>query len=348
MAQHVIYAFGAFQLDTSTRQLRHRDTDVSLQPRTYRLLLYFLQHPGRLLTKEEIFAEVWKGAVVEDSSLRLAINLLRLALNDPSKTPSYIMTVNKHGYRFLPEVVVETGRPVTLRAQELSYHSIPQKSIGLPDQRGLAELLTAFDRAAAGNRELVFLSGARGIGKTTLLDSFLAAIDSAKFGVLRARCLRLAGAEEPFLPLLEALERRCREPCGRTLIEHLHRFAPTWLYQMLNLLEPEELTALQPKVAQINSGRMLREGADFFEALCRESALVLILDNAHWGDAFTLDLLNLLVSRCSPAKLLIIVSYRSQAQEAGALRIEEMRSELGPRGLCRECDLDRPQPVCHA
>ncbi|MGH8497239.1 MAG: hypothetical protein ACRERV_00255 [Methylococcales bacterium] len=87
---------------------------------------------------------------------------------------------------------------------------------------------------------------------------------------------------------------------------------------MVNVLEPEQLAALQPKVSQINSG--LREGADFFEAICRDSAFVLILDNVHWSDQFTLDLLNLLASRCSPAKLLVIISYRPDKNGAGVQR----------------------------
>ncbi|MGH8497238.1 MAG: ATP-binding protein [Methylococcales bacterium] len=80
---------------------------------------------------------------------------------------------------------------------------------------------------AGGNRRLVFLTGARGIGKTASLENFLAAVNRGEFGVLRARCLQLGGVAEPFLPLLEALERRCLEPCGKRLIDNLHRIAPT-------------------------------------------------------------------------------------------------------------------------
>ncbi len=345
MDQNAIYAFGEFRLDTATRLLRHQEASVGLQPKIYCLLLYFLQHPGRLLSREEIFDGVWQGTVVEDTSLRLAVNFLRLALHDQSKAPHYILTVNKHGYRFLPEVRLEYAsdrKQTALLAAGSSYRPadhIPAVLQNFPTE--LAELLEIFEDTADSNRRLVFLNGPRSIGKTTLLENFLAAIRPAGYGMLRARCLQLSGAgEEPFLPLLEALERRCLESCGKPLINTLHRIAPTWLYQMLNVLEPEELATLHPKVLQINSGRMLREGADFFEAMSRDSALVLILDNAQWSDPFTLDLLNLLASRCSPAKLMVIISYRPSQNGDCVRRIEKMREELSHRGLCREFCLE--------
>jgi hypothetical protein len=98
---------------------------------------------------------------------------------------------------------------------------------------------------------------------------------------------------------------------------------------------------LKPKVSHINTGRMLREGADFFETLSQNSTLILILDNSHWCDGFTLDLLNFLMFRCSAAKLLIIVSYRPCEDGQGVRRIAEMRAELFNRGLCQELSMQK-------
>jgi hypothetical protein len=110
---------------------------------------------------------------------------------------------------------------------------------------------------------------------------------------------------------------------------------------MLNVLGPEEAAVLYPKVSHLSSGRMLREGADFFETLGNGATFILILDNSQWSDEFTLDLLNFLVFRCSSARLLMIVSYRPSESGAGARRLEEMREELAQRGLCRELCLRR-------
>lgn len=196
---------------------------------------------------------------------------MRKALHDESKTPRYILTGSKCGYRFLPDVTVAYGfQGSGATTQTVGLHYRPKTEFPDVSQEHdveLAQLLEAFEDAADGKRRLVFLNGEPSIGKTALIERFLAKIRHPKFAVLRARCVQLGGAVEPFLPLLEALELRCREPCGKSLIDCLHQIAPTWLYQMMNVLEPEEIATLQPKVSHINSGRMLREGAAFFEKL---------------------------------------------------------------------------------
>lgn len=314
MEQNIIYAFGQFRLQTDTHLLCYESTTIRLQPKIYQLLVYFLQHTGRLISKKELFNEVWDGRIVEDSALRLAVNTLRKALQDETKTPRYISTTCKCGYRFLPDVRVETDsqrNTESLQTYGLPYK--PNRNLHVdvkPYDFELKQLLDAFRETSTGKRNLIFLNGHQGLGKTALLERFLASIEKTEFGFLRARCVHLESAAEPFLPLLEALERRCQQAYGKLLIECLQQLAPTWLYQMLNVLSSEAIADLESKVSHITTGRMLREGADFFEMLACQSTFILILDNSHWSDEFTLDLVNFLAFRCSPANLLIILSYR--------------------------------------
>ena len=342
MEQSITYLFGPFRLDTSTQLLCTEESCITLSPKVYRLLLYFLLNSGRLISHEELFDTVWDGRIVDDSALRLAVNSLRNALHDESKSPHYISTVCKRGYRFLAEVTVNEGYRIA-EATEPNRLPYRQQAQACPAQldhtQELAELQVAFQLASNGERRLVFLHGEQSLGKTALLDTFLIHVQHPKLSVLRARCVQMSHVTEPFLPLLEALERHCRMPYGRLITKRLHHLAPSWLYQMLTVLDPDEITLLQPKVAHINAGRMLREGAEFFESLCKNSPLILILDNAHWSDEFTLDLLNFLMFRCSEANLLIIVSYRPCQDELGARRIAQMRTELLCRGLCYELSI---------
>ncbi len=306
--------------------------------------MYFLLHSGRLISHEELFDTVWDGRIVDDSALRLAVNSLRNVLHDESKTPHYIATVCKRGYRFLAEVTVKEHYRIAEAIETSPLHYWPQAKAfpaRLEHTQELTQLQEAFESASNGERRLVFLHGEHSIGKTALLDNFLDKVQHLDLAVLRARCVPMGCVAEPFLPLLEALERRCLEPYGRLLIERLNHVAPTWLYQMLNVLDHDECAMLQQKVSHINSGRMLREGADFFETLSSNSTFILILDNSHWCDEFTLDLLNFLMFRCSAAKLLIIVSYRPYEDEPGARRIEQMRAELFKRGLCQELSMQK-------
>ncbi|WP_262963961.1 winged helix-turn-helix domain-containing protein [Methylobacter psychrophilus] len=346
MEQQNTYLFGQFRLDTFTQLLCNEESSVKLAPKVYRLLLYFLLHKGRLIPHEELFDAVWEGRIVDDSALRLAVNSLRNALQDASKSPNYIATVSKRGYRFMAEVSVKDHYlfAKTNLTNSLCYR--PKAELfpaWFECTNELTCLQEAFQQASTGQRQLVFLTGEQGIGKTALLDIFLANVNSSRLSVLRARCVQMKGVTEPFLPLLEALERRCREPYGNLLIEQLSNLAPTWLYQMLTVLNPDERAMLQTKISPGNSGCILREGAHFFETLSGRSTLILVLDNSHWSDEFTLDLLNFLMFRCSAAKLLIIVSYRSSDNGSGMQRIAEMRAELFSRGLCQELSMLKRQ-----
>jgi DNA-binding winged helix-turn-helix (wHTH) protein len=349
MEQNITYAFGQFRLQTESQVLWHEDATVRLQPKVYFLLLYFVQHTGRLIPRRELFDTVWQGRVVEDSALRLAVNSLRKALRDEIKAPRYILTTCKSGYRFLPEVHVETTTQNKIAFDQVfDLQNITKAEYSVSGQSHQVELdalIKAFVQATDGKRNLIFLDGDRGSGKTALLERFLANIGASGFSVLRARCVQLTGAVEPFLPLLEALERRCQSSYGKAVIDCMSQFAPTWLYQILNMLGLEILDTLKPKVSNVTTGRMLREGADFFEMLAKQSTFILILDNCQWCDVFTLDLINFLAFRSSGAKLLLIVSYRSSERNASTQRIEQIREELHERGLCQKLSLNNAKLI---
>ena len=339
MEQSISYVFGGFSLDTATELLWNKDVTITIAPKTYRLLLYFLQNPERLISHEELFSSVWEGRCVDDSAIRLAVNALRKALQDNPKLPEYILTVHKKGYRFTAKLSIHVAL-ATIKAELSNPLHYRDQTQGLPvhPEHGqhLAELVQALLQSSNGERRLIFLQGEQQVGKTSLLNSFLASVHHSELSVLRARCVQMHGNPEPFMPLLEALERQCREVHGKLLIEQLGELAPSWLTQMSNVLSADELAMLQLKGSQIATLRMLREGAELIERLSKDMTFILILDNAHWSDNDTLDLLNFLMFRCSATKLLIILSYRSCDKGAGVQRIAKMQAELVVRGFGKE------------
>ena len=154
----------------------------------------------------------------------------------------------------------------------------------------LNQLLGRLEKALQGERQVVFVTGEAGIGKTTLVEAFLDQIASREeVWIGQGQCIEHYGAGEAYLPVLEALGRLCRESGGARLIEHLHQHAPTWLVQMPALLDPTELETLQRKGRGATRERMLREMAEAIEALTQERLLVLRLEDLHWSDLSTLD-----------------------------------------------------------
>ena len=90
----------------------------------------------------------------------------------------------------------------------------------------------------------------------------------------------------------------------------LRRVAPTWLAQMPWLIGDDEEQALRQSLQAVRPERMLREFAALIEALTTDVTLVLVLEDLHWSDPSTVDLLSVLAERHESARLLVIGTYR--------------------------------------
>ena len=98
-------SFAAFRLDQANGILWRGDEEVPLAPRPLAVLCYLLRRPGDVVSKAELLNNVWSGVVVEEATLSETIKVLRKALGDRPRRPTYIQTVHRRGYRFIAEVV---------------------------------------------------------------------------------------------------------------------------------------------------------------------------------------------------------------------------------------------------
>ena len=98
------YAFGAFVMDTGTRELRQDDRAISLTPKAFDLLQVLVASGGVVLEKQALMKSVWPDSFVSEETLTQNIATLRRALGDAAEQPQYIVTVPRHGYRFAATV----------------------------------------------------------------------------------------------------------------------------------------------------------------------------------------------------------------------------------------------------
>ena len=98
--------FGAFELDLRAGELRKKGVRIRLQEQPLQVLTVLLQHPGGVVTREELCSEIWTADtfVDFDNSLNTAVNKLREALGDSSENPRFIETLPRRGYRFIAPV----------------------------------------------------------------------------------------------------------------------------------------------------------------------------------------------------------------------------------------------------
>src|SRR5215469_2728069 len=107
--------FGLFEVDLRAAELKKRGTKVNLQEQPFQILASLLEHPGELVSREELRHKLWSADtfVDFDRNLNKAINKLRLALGDSAENPRFIETLPRRGYRFIAPVSTNAQDAVT-------------------------------------------------------------------------------------------------------------------------------------------------------------------------------------------------------------------------------------------
>lgn len=314
-------SFGDFRLDRRTRRLRHRGRERPLRAKSSAVLLYLAEHPGRLVTHDELLRAVWRGTSVSQTVLRVCIREIRAALGDDADR--YLTTVPRRGYRF----AIEPGQSQSSAAA----------FTGRDAER--AVLHEALARAGEGRRRVVLITGEAGAGKTALVERFLDDLraDGVRCGSGQAPELR-AGAEG-LAAVLDLLGRLCDEAGGEAVVQALARWAPGWLRQMPGRIEEGAVDDLRARSANPSwEGRLLELG-EAVESLAAEMPLVLVLEDLQWSDPSTLDALAYLTRRTVPARLLLIGTCRTGALPAGHPFLA-LQERLRAAGISAEIELD--------
>ena len=310
--------FGIFRLDTGAGLLLHGSEPIALRPKTFEVLRYLTDRPGMLVTKDELLQAVWADNVVTESVLSKSIGELRVALGDSFKAPRLIETVQRRGFRFIAETQVSGSASLVSGFREDTAEARNQQAGGgcfVGRARELQRLTALLAKAGDGERQIAFITGPAGIGKTALADAFLDSpmVREAAGSVWIARglCVEQHGAREAYLPVLNAVERLARQPgAGPRLVRLLHRVAPTWLAQLPWLIGDDEEQALLSSLQVVRPERMQREFAALIETLTADVTLLLVLEDLHWSDPSTVDLISALAERHESARLLVIGTYR--------------------------------------
>lgn len=324
--------FAEFRLHLAQGRLWRGERDLKLTAKAFAVLHHLVTHPQRIVSKTELFTAAWPGVVVSDWALATCIREIRRVLGDTAKTPQIIGTVYRQGYRFLPTITTQPVPRSKLQvASSDTQHSAlsTQRSALVGRDTELAQLREWLEKAANGERQLVFVTGEPGIGKTALLEAFLQSFIPNPQHPLPSpwiawgQCIESYGAGEAYLPVLEALARLGRTEAGTVLKAVLEQYAPTWLLHLPAMLTAEEAAALQPRALGVRQERMVRELAEALEVLTAEQPLILAFEDLHWADASTLTLLSVLARRRELARLFIVGTYRvsEAARESSPLSL---------------------------
>jgi DNA-binding winged helix-turn-helix (wHTH) protein len=319
--------FGPYRLDLAEERVWKGAKQLAVRRKPFAILRYLVGNPRRLVTHEELLQHVWSGTTVSESAVRTHLHELRQLLGE-----GVIETVIGRGYRFTADLVQATA------AVAPAAHAPGLAIVGREQE--LAVLRGALERASSGHRQLCFVTGDPGIGKTTLVDAFLDEVERAGAVHARGQCIEQHGAPEAYLAVIEMLVALCARG-GESTIGALVRYAPTFLQQVPHLCPANQLAEITQRAGAGSDSRLARELIEAIEAIASQTTIVVVLEDLQWSDLATIDLLALLGQRRERAKLLVIATSRHAETQTIGHPLHQLLRPLILRSGARAVSLER-------
>lgn len=207
-------------------------------------------------------------------------------------------------------------------------------------EREIAALETALQQVTAGRSLLVDITGEAGIGKTTLIDVFLHGIAATNgaCSIARGQCSERLAGSEAYLPFFDALGSLLRQ--DREAAKVMREQAPWWYAQTAPLSPdgPSDKRILD-NVQQATQERIKRELGSFLQEFSRRRPVLLLIEDLHWADVASIDMMAYLGSLFERKRLLTVVTYRPSEMALGSHPFLQIKPDLLSRGRCREIPL---------
>lgn len=194
-----------------------------------------------------------------------------------------------------------------------------------------------------GKGRVVFVTGESGIGKSSLIREFLHRSRNRFTNVftLQGRSVEQYGTGEAYLPFLEAVGALLPTQHRDRIVGLLRTYAPTWCLQFpAAFVSSIALEKLQQETAGATKERMMREMGDMLAALSTHAPVILLLEDLHWADPSSIDLLRHLGQRISEHRVLIVGTYRPADLERSEHPLKNCKFELQTQKLSEEFALD--------
>jgi DNA-binding CsgD family transcriptional regulator len=174
----------------------------------------------------------------------------------------------------------------------------------------LGQLHAAATAARAGQGGLLLVVGEPGVGKSAVCEQLAAGVAAQNMRVLVGYCYEEGSVSLPYLPFVEALQAHARIRSAEELGRELGDAVPEVTRLLPELRERLGAEPRSPTSPEEDRYRLLRSVTDAFRTLAQQQPLLLVLEDLHWADRGTLDLLVFLARHLADAPLLVVGTYR--------------------------------------
>jgi predicted ATPase/tRNA A-37 threonylcarbamoyl transferase component Bud32 len=201
-------------------------------------------------------------------------------------------------------------------------------------QPELAALRAALAQVEGGCGRLVCIAGEPGIGKTTIVEDFLGELAASHRACLvgRGRCSERHAGTEALLPVLEALADLGASDTSGSVARLMPVLAPTWHARVARAPAPDA----EESSRAVSQAAMLREFCNLLEEVSRIAPVVLFVDDVHWADVSTVDLLAHFGRQAQRLRGLVIVTFRPTEMLLAPHPFHSVKLDLQARGTCSE------------
>ena len=271
------FRFGEFEADTTRFLLYREGQAIPVDRKVFDLLAYFLERPGTLISRDDLLADVWDGIAVAPKAVNTALYELRRVLIDNPKRPRFVETVRGRGFRFVGEV------------QRVVLGTRGEVFVGR--QRELEALASCLESTRSEGGQAVVVSGPAGIGKSRLVEQFVAERVEPE-AVVVGRCSESELAP-PYLPWLQILKRLVSRD------EHTGSKA-----SVLSAISGGRRNGPQISPFEVASEVVERIGS------ARHRVQVIVLEDVHCADPASIEVLKSLCFEIHETGVLLVCTSR--------------------------------------
>ena len=201
----------------------------------------------------------------------------------------------------------------------------------------LNALRDALEQVEQGASLVIGVSGEAGVGKTTVAEAFLAELETSGKAptIARGQCSERLAGTEAYLPFLDALESLMES--DKSLARLVRQRAPWWFVQAGSVAADNPSNArILEEAKSVTQERIKREVASFFRAASESGPVLLFIEDLHWADASSIDLLSYLAAKFDEMRLLILATYRPEEMVVADHPYLQIKPDLLSRGQCQE------------
>lgn len=297
----MLYVFGDFELDTSSRELRRQGQRLAVQPRVFDTLRYLVEHRDRVVSRDELVNALWGGLALNEVAVPWSISHARKALRQTARDSAPIRTLRGQGYRFTASV-----RQVALSDLQSPKH--PRTDGEVPSWLGrepiVGALTDALQRLASGVGGRIVVAGEVGVGKTHCLQNL--AKDARLLGIRTLTGSAMRGDERaPFWPWRQLLRAAAYERA------HTASGERSDVREVLEIFEqrPSSTEAMIPLSGRAHVEVVERVAATL-RGLAHDAPTLLICDDFDEADVESIRVWQRLSPAAESESLLVIVGAR--------------------------------------